>query len=113
MTLTADVFQLIKLTVLIAAIVAISLLNWHFTKVFFTFRNRCRSHFIILLYGFAGIAATIIGPFFAICYLGMWVFASLSSRVAGYLTITAQLVWIVSALVIALRNSAKYWTNRC
>jgi len=112
MTLTADGFQLIKLTVLIAAIVAILVLNWHITKAFFTFRNRRPSHVLILVYGFLAISVALMLPFFAIAYLGMWVFDWLPSHAAGYLTVTAELVWMVPAFVMVLRNSAKYWKNR-
>lgn len=102
---------LVKLAVLVAALIAIGALNWKVNKVFFLFRNDCQSYLFILLYGFAGILLTLVGPFIAMCYLSAWVFASMPDHPVIYF-IASQLSWMVAALIIALRSSAKYWTNR-
>ena len=112
MLLTINVFKLFKLAILVAAVAAILLFNWHASKAYFIFRNRCQSRILILLYGCAVILIGVVGPFFAIAYLGLWVFNWLPSHVAGYLTATAEIIWSVSTLSISVRHSLKYWTNR-
>jgi hypothetical protein len=110
--LATGVYQLLQVAILVAAVAAMSLLNWHASKAFFKFRNRCRSHVLIFLYGSAAILIGVVAPFFVIAYLALWVFDWLPSRIAGYLTAIAEIVWGVATLAVIVRHSAKYWTNR-
>lgn len=112
--MTIDGFQLFKFAILAAAIAIILLVNWHLSRVFFIFRNRRPSNPILLLFGFAMISVTLIAPFIAMSYLSAWVFNPVPGRSTLNLIYFAigHLSWMILALVITLRNSAKYWTNR-